>query len=95
MSAWAVDVTTMIDETHLDFASLIIDAVDNAKGATTSGVQAYELIAQRSTEPSGVVEQGAGDEVDDGDRNPLGQVLGDHPCGGRGNDELVASTAHR
>lgn len=87
-------VPSVVDAQHGHHALVVVDAVQNLVRAAACAVNSSELVAQLSPDATRVVEQRAGDELDDGRSNDLGQVLADRPSRWSCNDEFVGAIGH-
>ena len=88
----AIYVAAMVDSDDRHFVASVIDAVEHSIGASASRPHPDELALELASHPVGVLQQGAGDEVDHGVGNGLCEILGDRSRGRCGNDQLVPLT---
>ena len=65
----SVDVAAMPDTENDDLAAFLIDSVENTVGTPPSTPDALQLVTERSANSTRVVQQRAGDEVDDSEGN--------------------------
>ena len=79
----------MFDSEHGHLPQFLVDAVQHSIGPTSSAVEPGEFVAERTTDPVWILDQGAGDEIDHGCADRLGKLLGDGACRWTGHDEFV------
>jgi hypothetical protein len=72
----------------------IIDPVDHAIGATTGAVSIIEWRTELLTDALRIVEQRPDNELMRGERNGLGQGLGEWPASRRRDNKLIAPFRH-
>lgn len=92
-SATSVDVSAVLRREHRDSPRILIDGVEDPVGAAARGPASRELALQRLANPPRRFEEVAGEELDDGSGDPLGQVLGDGPRRWSRDPELIALRA--
>jgi hypothetical protein len=76
----AVYVATVVDPDHGDFALGLVDAVQHSVGPSARREHSLELSAQLMSDAVRVLQQRAGDQIDDGVRNGLGKLFGERSC---------------
>jgi hypothetical protein len=76
----------VVDAKHDDLASFVVDSIQDSIGASASTEDARQLVAQLTTDPMRILDEHAGDELDDGGTYRFGQLLGDRPSRRPGND---------
>jgi hypothetical protein len=95
VSGSAIDVALVLDPEHDDLMAGVVDAVKGPVGSPASGVDTGKVTAKRLADALGVVDQGACEELDDGRRDSLRQVVLDCSDGWRRRDEIVGSVGGR
>src|SRR4029453_3038712 len=61
-----VHVTSVVDAKHDDLASFVVHSIQASIGASASTEDARQLVAQLTTDPMRILDEHAGDELDDG-----------------------------
>ncbi len=77
----------MIDSKHDEFPSVVVDAVQHAIGATPSGEDADQLVAELTTDPVGVLDERGRHELDHGRARRFRQPFNDRPSRRPGDDQ--------
>lgn len=83
----------MPDTENDDLSAIIIDGVENPVGTASSTPDTLQT--KRSAYPPWVLQERAGDEVDDGKRNRFRERLPDCLRRRRGYDDLIGPIGHR
>ena len=60
----------------------LVDPIEDSIRTSTGSEDAGEVAAQRSTDSPGIVDKGAGEELDHGRRHGLGQIRPNGPANG-------------
>ena len=84
----------MLDAEDPDLTHVPVDLVDHPVRPSTRGPEPFELTSERVPDPTGVLRQWAGQELDDRGSEPLGES-GQRSIHGGGDDELPTPSAHR
>jgi len=79
----------MFDTEDDDFESVVIDAIEDAIGASSGGPDPRKVVAERLTDAMRIGHERGGEEVDDGDSDGLRKFLCNGALGRRGEDEFV------
>ena len=90
----SVNVASMVDSEDGHLAGFVVDSIQDAIGATSSTVDAREFVAELASDALRVLDQCAGDEIDNGGTHRLGELLGDRSRCWAGHDEFVALLGH-
>jgi len=95
MSGRSVGVAAMVDTEHCHCSLPLVDPIQDAVTPSACAVDASEFVAQLWTDATGILDQGSGDEIDDGGADRLGQSRCDRQRRWTGNYELVAGQPAR
>lgn len=76
----------MTDVQHDDLVVGLVDPVEDPESGSPSRPDALQFVAEPLPDAVGVVEEGAGDQVDHRGRHGLGQLLSDGTCRRTGDD---------
>ena len=79
----------MIDANHDHLSEVVVDSIEDAVGATTSGVDTGKFAAERLSDALRVRNQGARQELERCSRGGLRQGVLERSDGRRGHDEFI------